>query len=538
MLRRWWKRRLPGETATADAALDLVGRQVQNRGATANAMAGRPLIDLRAIFKEYQSAAGAFRALKGVSVQVEAGEFVAVIGKSGSGKSTLINIVTGIDRPTLGEVYVAGTPVHALAERQIAPWRGRTLGVVFQLLPTLTLVENVMLTMDFCGMYHPSERRKRALELLGLVGMADQADRLPSVVSGGQQQRAAIASALANDPPILVADDPTGNLNSRTTGAVFELFEALVAGGKTVLMVTHDNDLARRAMRTIIVADGEVLNQWVTTALATLDLEQVTIAAAKLETLRYQPGSVVIHQADESDRFYIVTSGSAEVVLEHPECQNIVVAQLRSGQYFGEVALLRGGRRTTPVRAATDNPSELEVMALDKATFRDLTTVSGLTRESIDHAIQGRTPSSPSGCMASAASSSPYVDCLPMTSSTAFTPPSTVTMNPYSPFPSKPLDLAVGRALMPRASDRRHEAEPPTFEQARNPRQKARAAGLHPDYWYAVEYDRVLRPGQVKEVSFWDRSIALYRDHGGRPHALEDRCAHRQLELSLGEVVG
>jgi CRP-like cAMP-binding protein len=195
---------------------------------------------------------------------------------------------------------------------------------------------------------------------------------------------------LANDPPILVADEPTENLDSRTADTEVELFEALVAVGKTVVMVTHDNDLARRATRTIIVADGEVIKRWVTTALATLDLEQLTMAAAKLETLRYQPGSVVIRQGDEADRFYIVTSGSAAVVLEHPGGQNIVVAQLQSGQYVGEIALLRGGRRTATVRAATDNPSGREVMALDHATFRDLTTASGLTRDSIDHAIQSR----------------------------------------------------------------------------------------------------------------------------------------------------
>jgi putative ABC transport system ATP-binding protein len=216
--------------------------------------------ELRDVVKVYESEAGAFTVLKGVSLQVNAGEFVAVIGKSGSGKSTLINVITGIDRPTSGEVIAAGTPVHALSEGQMAPWRGRHLGVIFQffqLLPTLSLVENVMLPMDFCGMYAPGERRWRAMHLLNLMDMAAQADKLPGAVSGGQQQRAAIARALANDPPILVADEPTGSLDSKTADSIFELFEDLVRRGKTILMVTHDNDLAQRATRTVIDRRGE-----------------------------------------------------------------------------------------------------------------------------------------------------------------------------------------------------------------------------------------------------------------------------------------
>src|SRR3970282_1937952 len=211
------------------------------------------LIDVRQVVKRFETAAGVFTALKRVNLRVNPGEFVAVIGKSGSGKSTLINMITGIDRPTSGEVVVAGTPVHTLSEGQMAVWRGRALGVIFQFfqfLPTLTLIENVMLPMDFAGLYTPRERRDRALHLLDQVELLDQAYKLPSAVSGGQQQRAAIARALANDPPLLVADEPTGNLDSKTAQAVFRLFESLVAAGKTILMVTHDPDLARRVERT------------------------------------------------------------------------------------------------------------------------------------------------------------------------------------------------------------------------------------------------------------------------------------------------
>ncbi len=201
-------------------------------------------------------------ALKGVDMTVDEGEFVAVVGKSGSGKSTLINMITGIDNPTAGEVLVASTPVHALDQEQLSIWRGKNVGIVFQffqLLPTLTVAENVVLPMDFCNVYSPFERRDRAIALLDKVGIAEQADKLPSSLSGGQQQRAAIARALANDPPLLVADEPTGNLDSHTSQAVMQLFADLAVEGKTVVMVTHERDLSRYLTRTITLSDGEIV---------------------------------------------------------------------------------------------------------------------------------------------------------------------------------------------------------------------------------------------------------------------------------------
>jgi len=213
------------------------------------------------VTKSYATPAGEFQALKGVDLHVARGEFVAVIGKSGSGKSTLSNMITGIDRPTMGEVVVAGTPVHKLREGQIAEWRGRNVGVVFQffqLLPTLTVLENILLPMDFCNMFSTRERKDRALHLLEAVEMVDHAGKLPTALSGGQQQRVAIARALANDPAIVAADEPTGNLDSRTADAVFHLFENLVGEGKTILMVTHDEDMARRVTRTVTIADGQI----------------------------------------------------------------------------------------------------------------------------------------------------------------------------------------------------------------------------------------------------------------------------------------
>ncbi|KAB8141161.1 ABC transporter ATP-binding protein [Chloroflexia bacterium SDU3-3] len=221
-----------------------------------------PLIELRAVTKTYQSAAGGFTALRGIDLQVRHGEFVAVVGKSGSGKSTLSNMITGIDRPTSGEVLVAGTAVHTLSENQIAQWRGRTIGVVFQffqLLPVLTVLENVLLPMYLCKLWMPRERQARAMHLLDQMELADHASKLPGALSGGQQQRVAIARALANDPPIIVADEPTGNLDSRTADAIFTLFAQLVAGGKTILMVTHDQDLAKRSSRAVVVADGAIV---------------------------------------------------------------------------------------------------------------------------------------------------------------------------------------------------------------------------------------------------------------------------------------
>jgi putative ABC transport system ATP-binding protein len=219
------------------------------------------LIELQQVTKNYETAAGLFSALKQVDLKVDVGEFVAVVGKSGSGKSTLINMITGIDRPTAGEVLVGDAAVHILNEGQLARWRGRNMGVIFQffqLLPTLTVLENVMLPMDFCNMYSSRARVERAIHYLEQVEMADHAHKLPSATSGGQQQRVAIARALANDPPILVADEPTGNLDSKTAEAIFHLFLALVSQGKTILMVTHDADLAARAGRTITVTDGEL----------------------------------------------------------------------------------------------------------------------------------------------------------------------------------------------------------------------------------------------------------------------------------------
>ncbi|MEW6732327.1 MAG: ABC transporter ATP-binding protein [Acidobacteriota bacterium] len=224
----------------------------------------RPLITLRKAGKIYATQACQYPALRDIDLEIYQSEFVALVGKSGSGKSTLLNLISGIDRPSHGEVIVAGTAVHQVPENSLARWRGKTVGIVFQffqLLPTLTIVENVMLPMDFCKTRLVRQRRARALELLDLVGIADQADKLPSTLSGGQQQRAAIARALANDPPIVIADEPTGNLDSVTARAVLDLFRKLINLGTTVVIATHERDISGLIDRTIELVDGMIASK-------------------------------------------------------------------------------------------------------------------------------------------------------------------------------------------------------------------------------------------------------------------------------------
>ncbi|MCP3988585.1 MAG: ABC transporter ATP-binding protein [Actinomycetia bacterium] len=238
---------------------------VRNHGCRQSVDAPRPpgsIVDLDGVSKLYDTGAGDFAALSDVDLTIEAGQFVAIVGKSGSGKSTLLNLLTGIDRPTSGVVSANGVVLNDLSENEIARWRGHNVGLVFQfqqLLPTLTIAENVMMPMDFIGSIPRRERTDRALALLELVGIADQADKFPAKLSGGQQQRAAIARSLANDPPMIAADEPTGNLDSYTADRVLSLFRDLTAAGRTVVMVTHERDIAARVDRVITVVDGRVL---------------------------------------------------------------------------------------------------------------------------------------------------------------------------------------------------------------------------------------------------------------------------------------
>ncbi len=358
---------------------------------TTNNHGGEYLIEARSVVKTFKTAAGPFTALNEVNLRVNRGEFVAIIGKSGSGKSTLLNMLTGIDRPTSGEVYVDDAPVHTLSEGQLAKWRGKHLGIVFQffqLLPTLTLLENVMLPMDLCGLYSVRERKKRAMGLLELVEMGDQANKLPTAVSGGQQQRVAIARALANNPPIVVADEPTGNLDSKTAKSVFDLFEVLIASGKTIVMVTHDADLAKRVDRAVIVSDGEVIDEYLARTFPALTDEQLIETTRDLQPQRHEPGSIILREGLPADKFFIVTRGQAEVVLKGPEGSEIVVSRMNPGQYFGEIELRHGGANIATIRAAAVDG--VDVVALDREMFNRLVAESPETRAAIDRIVDER----------------------------------------------------------------------------------------------------------------------------------------------------
>lgn len=349
------------------------------------------LIDLRGVEKTYHTDAGDFVALKGIDLTIDHGEFVAVVGRSGSGKTTLINMLTGIDRPSGGSIYVAETAVHGLSESQLATWRGVNVGVVFQffqLLPTLTVLENVMLPMGLCGLYEHSERIERGEYLLSLVGIVGETvNQLPSRLSGGQQQRAAIARSLANDPSIVVTDEPTGNLDSRTAARVMDLFESLVQQGKTVLMVTHDNDLAARATRTLTLAEGELLNEHLTRALPTLNHDLLLRATRHLQFRAYQPGEAIILPNSRPDDFYIVIDGQVDVLLEN-NGQTTLLDRLGPSQYFGEIALLNGGSRTALVRASESVP--VRVAALGRDVFHEVVNASKDTLANLRDVVQRR----------------------------------------------------------------------------------------------------------------------------------------------------
>jgi putative ABC transport system ATP-binding protein len=243
--------------------------QTTSFSSTSLPLAGSPqpeqaLIRLRQVTKAYQTAAGDFPALKGIDLEIYPGELVGVLGKSGAGKTTLVNLISGVDHLSSGEVWVGDVAVHQLNENQAAKWRSRNLGVVyqsFQLMPTLSLMDNILLPLDFSGQYRGKRSAKWAMELLRQVELEDHAGKLPSAISGGQQQRVAIARALANDPPIIVADEPTGRLDSVTAETIFEIFESLAHQGRTIIMVTHDASFARRFTRLVWLADGQVVSE-------------------------------------------------------------------------------------------------------------------------------------------------------------------------------------------------------------------------------------------------------------------------------------
>jgi ABC-type lipoprotein export system ATPase subunit len=374
-------------------------KQEQNR---APVLQAETIIQLQKVVKTFKNAAGEFDVLKGVDLTLRKGEFVAIVGKSGSGKSTLLNMITGIDHPSSGQVVIGGTDIYHMSESERSLWRGKNLGVVFQffqLLPMLTLLENVMLPMDYVGIYDFDERPKRAMDLLRLVGLEAQAHKLPVAVSTGQQQSAAIARALATDPPIICADEPTGNLDSRSADVIIELFDALAKSGKTIAMVTHDPSLTERTTRTIIISDGELIDETVAQCLSLLRHRQMLEATRQLEQLTYQPGTAILQTDQHVDYFFMIKSGEVEVVLKpSPRLRlfgasadkndGVTVARLGPGQFFGEIELVRGGQSIASIRAAPEAPVEL--VALHREAFKKLLSESPLTEEAMGKIVQLR----------------------------------------------------------------------------------------------------------------------------------------------------
>jgi ABC-type lipoprotein export system ATPase subunit len=349
------------------------------------------MIDLHDVHKYYKTPIGDFHALKSIDLQIHPGEFVSIIGKSGSGKSTLLNMITGIDRPTTGEVLVNGQAVHELNENRMARWRGKNLGIVFQffqLLPTISVIENIMLPMDFCRTYPMREREKRALDLLALVELADHAYKLPTALSGGQQQRVAIARALANDPPVIIADEPTGNLDSKTAESVFAMFNQLVAQGKTIIIVTHDSGLAKQTHRTALIVDGEIVNEYVSEALPTLTPEQVWQATQKSTRLNYESGTMILTEGANAESCYIVTKGMVEVILPRQDQSDVIALQLGPGKVFGEMGFFHDRRRKASVRASERGP--VEVLAISYEDLDQLLSQSEATREALHQMAKKR----------------------------------------------------------------------------------------------------------------------------------------------------
>ncbi len=349
------------------------------------------MINLHGVAKRFSNAAGEFTVLKSVDLTINRSEFVSIVGKSGSGKSTLLNMITGIDHPSEGQVVVNGTDIYTgVSESQRSKWRGKNLGIVFQffqLLPMLTLLENVMLPMDYADMYDFDERPARAMELLKLVGLEKFANKLPILVSTGQQQLVAIARAMACDPPLLVADEPTGNLDSRSADTIIQLFEQFVSQGKTIVMVTHDPSLTSRTHRNLIISDGELINETVSRSLPQLRHRHMLEFTKLAEERAYRPNETIISRDQRVDHFFMIRGGSVDVVLRDEKNQEYVLSTLAKDEFFGESELLLDGKSIANVRAG-DQP--VEVVAIPRADFQRVMNESPITAEALGKIVQKR----------------------------------------------------------------------------------------------------------------------------------------------------
>ncbi len=353
------------------------------------------MIQMQRIQKIYKNAAGEFLVLKGLDLTINRGEFVSIVGKSGSGKSTLLNMITGIDHPTAGQVVIGGKDIYTrVTESERSKWRGRNLGIVFQffqLLPMLTLLENVMLPMDYADMYDFDERPERALDLLKLVHLEKFANKLPALVSTGQQQTAAIARAMACDPPVLVADEPTGNLDSRSADAIIDLFDELTKRGKTIVMVTHDPSLTSRTTRNIVIFDGELIDETISRALPQLRHRHMLEMTKKAERMMLPPGQTILGYDQPVDRFYMIARGRVDVLTRSAWGER--ASTLGKGEFFGEMELLRGGLSRACVRVAEDTPVEL--LTYPRDAFKSIVDESPITAEVIREIIEKRLAEDP-----------------------------------------------------------------------------------------------------------------------------------------------
>ncbi len=354
------------------------------------------IIEMRGIVKRFFNAAGEFTVLKGIDLTIRHGEFVSIVGKSGSGKSTLLNMITGIDHPTEGQVVVNGTDIYTgVTESQRSKWRGRNLGIVFQffqLLPMLTLLENVMLPMDYVDMYDFDERPHRAMELLKLVGLEKFANKLPILVSTGQQQLAAIARAMACDPPLLIADEPTGNLDTRSADTIIRIFEHFVSQGKTIVMVTHDPSLTSRTHRNIVISDGELIDETVSRSLPQLRHRHMLEFTKLAERRTFQPHETILSADSRVENFFMIHRGEVEVVLHRKRSKDVILSRLGANEFFGEIELLRGGKSIANVRAGS---KPVEVLMIPRDDFVRVMDQSPITVEAVGRIVQKRLEANP-----------------------------------------------------------------------------------------------------------------------------------------------
>jgi putative ABC transport system ATP-binding protein len=351
---------------------------------------GKPLIEMRDIVKVFRTGAGDFTALNGVDVCFYEGEFVSVVGKSGSGKSTLVNMLTGIDHPTAGTVRVGENYIHQLSEGQMSIWRGINLGIVFQffqLLPMLSLLENLMLPMDFAKVIPFQERELRAMVLLEMVGLKEHAHDLPAEISGGQQQSAAVARALANDPPIVIADEPTGNLDSRSADAVFKIFSELAEQGKTIIMVTHDSSLAKRTGRMLLLSDGELINTWIASAFPDLPHSRLLWLTHLMQTKSFDHEQLIPLPNNPQTAMYLFTSGPVEFVTRNGFFGNHKIL-LRPGEYLAAPDIQTFSEDVLGLRSANGN--KVDALVLSQDAFQHWMEEDKLNQENLVAAAKDR----------------------------------------------------------------------------------------------------------------------------------------------------